>query len=174
MKSKDKKAQESLLKGVSVAYLIIFLNILLVMALGLLVLFLSGIINYMMWIFFGGLALILSGGFFLYRKFKQGRQSLDSMANSQAFAGQPLEISFLGGIASIKLGDKGESNFNHQIDYSPSSPIPQLEDPGNRRLRELKELSDLLKDNLITRDEYDRVKARIFESAADQHSSNLK
>ncbi len=167
MKIKNKNGQDNLLKGVSVAYLIIFLNILLIMAIGLLVLFLSGIVNYMMWILVGGLALVLSTGFFLYRKLKQGGRSLGDRMNSGAFSGQPVEISFMGGLASFKLGPQ-EPNFHHQIDHAPPSIIPQLEDPETNRLRELKELADLLEKNLITREEYDRVKARIMDSDMNQ------
>lgn len=172
MKMKKKNGQDNLLKGVSVAYLIIFLNILLIMAIGLLVLFLSGIVNYMMWILLGGLGLVLSIGFWLYRKIRREGSTLGDMMHSGAFSGQPVEIHFLGGLASLKLGRK-EPDFNHQIDYQSSISVPQLEDPETRRLRELKELADLLKKNLISREEYDRLKARLFESETNQESSIL-
>ena len=169
MKLKNKNGEESLLKGVFIAYLILFLNLFLIVGIGLIILFLSGIVNYMLWIFLGGLGLVLSSGLLFYRKLKREGRTLRNMMDHHAFAGRSIEVSFLGGFASFKLGRPGGID-NNVIDYEPRPIIPQLEDPEAVRLCELKELANLLAKSLITREEYNRVKARIFESYVDENS----
>lgn len=170
MKFKNKTGEESLFKGVFIAYLILFLNLFLIVGIGLIVLFLNGIVNYMLWIFLGGLGLVLSSGLLFYRKLKREGRTLRNMMDHHAFTGRSIEVSLLGGFASFKLGRPGSIIDNNVIDYEPRPIIPQLEDPEAVRLRELKELADLLSKSLITREEYDRVKARIFESYTDENS----
>ena len=43
------------------------------------------------------------------------------------------------------------------------SPTLQLEDRGTQQVRELAELARLLEKNLVTLEEYNQVKARIFK-----------
>ena len=49
-----KKESPSIVKGVMTAYLILLLHLSLIAGVGLLVIFFSGVVNYMAWIFFAG------------------------------------------------------------------------------------------------------------------------
>jgi len=161
MEFKNKNNAESLFKGVFIAYLILFLNLFLIVGIGLIILFLNGIVNYMLWIFIGGSGIILASAFLLYRKLKREGRSLRDIMNHQAFAGRSIEIHLLGGLASFRMGGPGDAD-HYTIDHRPAPIIPQLENLESVRLRELRELADLLTKHLITREEYEQVKARIF------------
>jgi hypothetical protein len=149
-----------LLRGIFVGHFIIILHILLIAAVGLLVLFFSGVVAYMAWIFLGGAAALAAGAYFLYRRMKTEGRTLGEMLRSPMFRGRSVEVSLLGGLASLKIGN-------------PERPIPleshepqrlQLEDPEAVRMREVAELAHLLEKNLVTLEEYNILKKRLFKS----------
>jgi hypothetical protein len=57
----------------------------------------------------------------------------------------------------------GAAGGPHELGSDTRQPSHQLEDPETVRLREIKELASLLKDDLITREEYERAKQHIFK-----------
>jgi hypothetical protein len=81
------------------------------------------------------------------------------MMNSPVFSGREVEVSFLGGLASLKVGKPERPLLEHRGDV-----IGQLEDPDTVRFKELNELVRLLENNLITMEEYNQAKKRIFNS----------
>jgi hypothetical protein len=149
-----------LLKSIFVGHFIIILHILLIAAIGLLVLFFSGIVAYMGWIFLGATAAIAAGGYCLYRRMKAEGRTLREMLGSPMFRGRSVEISVLGGLASLKIGNPETSG--RVIDLEP--PRMQLEDPADIKVRELSELANLLEKNLVTLEEYNTLKDRLFKS----------
>lgn len=153
------KEGNGLFKSVLMAYLIVILHILLIAGLALLVLFFRGIVNYMIWVFFGGLVLIVASLFYFYRRIKSGGKILKETLNSPEFRDRPIEVSFLGGMASVRLGRPG----GMPALGSDSAKIPlQLEAPDKIRVRELTELARLLENDLITLEEYNKAKEQIF------------
>ncbi len=160
MRFKEKKDSNGLFKSILMAYIILVLHVFLIAGLGILVLFFHGIVNYMIWIFLVGSAAILASGYYFYRRMKAEGKTLREMLSSPLLRGRAVEISFLGGLASFKIGRPGDmpalgSDFLKQF--------PQLEDPDSIRIRELTELARLLEKDLITRDEYDKAKQQIFK-----------
>ncbi|MBN1931497.1 MAG: SHOCT domain-containing protein [Desulfobacterales bacterium] len=157
-----KNEGNGLVKSVFIAYLIVILHILLIAGLALLVLFFRGIVNYMAWVFLGGLALIILSLYYFYRRIRAGGSRLKETLNSPAFNGRPVEVSFLGGLASFRIGAPiGDlpalgGNSNRQVH--------QLEAPETIRIRELTELARLLENELITPEEYKKAKQQIFKS----------
>ncbi len=159
MNENFKKEGSGLFKSVSMAFVILILHVILIIAIGLLVLFFRGFVNYMIWIFLGVSALILLATYLFYRRIKSEGRSIRDTLNSPMFNGRPVEVSFLGGVASIRVGAPstppalGTQNYSHPL---------QLEDPTTVRIRELTELSRLLEKGLITLDEFNQAKGNLF------------
>ena len=150
---------DGIFRGVMLAYMILGLHVLLLAGLLLLVIFLRGVVHYMLWIVLGGLFAALAGTVYFFRKMRaQGRSLKETMA-SPMFAGRPVELSLLGGLASVKIGHAASEP--PRIGYAPP-PVDRLEDPETQRIRQLEVLAGLLEKNLITRDEYNQEKQRLL------------
>jgi len=144
------------------AYFILVLHVILVAGLVLMVIFFRGIINYMVWIFLGGLIAILASGYHFYKRMKREGKTLREILNSHRYSGRSVEISVLGGLASLKIG--GTHNTPLALDTHSSGYRPQLEDPESIRYKEFSELVRLLENDLITFEEYNKFKEQIFKS----------
>ena len=166
---KKKKNNDGLFKGVMTAYFIVVLHVLLIAGVGLLVIFFQGIINYMPWILLGGSALIIASVYLFYRRIKKQGMTLRETLNSPMFQGRTVEVSLLGGLASVKVGDG--SGGAPALGNNSSTQYLQLEDPASVRLKELTELANLLEKNLITLDEFNAFKQQILKTSG---STDLK
>ncbi len=147
-------------KSVMLAYLILLLHVALIALLGMLVLFFRGMLHYMLIIFLAGTLLIVASAYRFYRKMKAQGKTVGEMLRSPLLEGKNVEISFLGGLASLRVGNPEYS----QPLLGPGPQRYQLEDPATIRLRELNELVRLLEQKLITLDEYNQAKKQIFKS----------
>jgi hypothetical protein len=155
----SKNESEGVFKGVMLAYLILILHVLLVVLLGFLVLFFRGVVQYMPLIFLGGTALVSLSAWLFYRKLKREGRSLRDTLRSSTFQGRPVEISLMGGMASLKVGSQGAAPT---IESPTADPARQLEDPATIKVRELSELARLLENDLITQDEFELAKNQLF------------
>jgi hypothetical protein len=155
------KEKNGLLKSVLIAYMILALHVLLIAGLGLMVLFFRGFVQYMLWIFLGGAALIGYSAYRFWKRMKAEGKTLAEMLSSPGFRGRSVEVSLLGGIASIKVGAPEGRRLLPLEDEGGHAPR-QLEDPETARIRELSELARLLEQNLLTRQEYDAAKERLL------------
>ena len=155
------KESDGVFKSVATAYVILLLHVLLIAALGVMVIFFRGIVSYMLWIFLGVTLLIVISAVYFYRRLKAQGRSLRDTLNSPVFNGRPVEISFLGGLASLRLG--AESN-NRLLEAGGYQDRKQLESPEAAQVRELSELAHMLDTNLITLDEFEMLKKRIMNS----------
>ena len=156
-----KEKEESHLKSVLMAYFILVLHVVLITGLVLLVIFFRGIINYMIWIFIAGTAAIVASAYRFYKRIKMEGKTLRDIFNSRRFGGRTVEVNLLGGLASLKISG---SNDPVALDTASSGQFKQLEDPNVIHNREFSELVRLLENNLITLDEYNKFKERIFKS----------
>jgi hypothetical protein len=93
---------------------------------------------------------------------KMEGKSLREILNTYRHSGRSVEISFLGGLASLKIG--GEHHNPTALNSNSSSQIKQLEDPKSIRYKEFSELVRMLENNLITLEEYNKFKEQIFKS----------
>lgn len=159
MVKNSKNESEGVFKGVMLAYLILILHVLLVVMLGFLVLFFRGVVQYMPLIFLGGTALISLSAWLFYRKLKREGRSLRDTLRSSTFQGRPVEISLMGGMASLKVGSPGAAPG---IESPTADPARQLEDPATIKVRELSELARLLENDLITQDEFELAKNQLL------------
>jgi len=161
MKRKHKdRSNPGLLGGVFAAYLVLILHILLIMGIGLLVVFFSGIVNYLFWIFIGGMAAVAVSAYFVYRRLRARGRSLREALESPLFSGRPVQIEFLGGLASLKIGDSRDGA--RMLDSGAAHGAPRLEDPATTQVRELNELVRLLENGLISPEEFEAFKARLL------------
>ena len=145
---------QGLFKSVMMAYVVLVLHVLLIAGLGVLVIFFRGVVQYMLWIFLFGAAGVAVSGYLFYRRMKAEGRTLNEMLYSPAFHGRAVEVRFLGGLASLRLGrPPGPAEL--------PDPSPRLEDPESIRKRELEALLGLLEKNLITPEEYRKAKQDI-------------
>lgn len=157
-----KKKESQHFKSVLMAYFILVLHVVLVAGLVLMVIFFRGLINYMIWIFLGGLIAIIASGYHFYKRMKMEGKTLQETLNTYRFSGRSIEVSFLGGLASLKIG--GEHQNPPALNGHTSGRLKQLEDPESIRHKEFSELVRLLENNLITLEEYKKFKEQIFKS----------
>jgi len=160
---KKKKNNDGIFKEVMLACFILIFHVLLIAGVGLLVIFFQGIINYMPWILLGGSALIIASVYLFYRRIKKQGMTLRETLNSPMFHGRTVEVSLLGGLASVKIG--GGSGGAPALENNSSTQYLQLEDPASIRLKELTKLANLLEKNLITLDEYNAFKQQILKTS---------
>ncbi|MBL0714139.1 MAG: SHOCT domain-containing protein [Desulfosarcina sp.] len=162
MSIQDKKKGDGLVKSVMLAYFILILHVFLLVGLGFLVFFFRGIVQYMPWIFLFGAVAILGSGYWFYRKVKAEGQSLRETLNSPLFRNRTVEVSLLGGLASFRVGQSGGTP---PLLSSDEKNHPQkLEWSGDNQVHELTELARLLKNGLITLDEYEQAKQKVFKT----------
>ncbi len=162
MGNKTGNESTGLMKSILAAHLILILHMLLIAGLGCLILFFRGIVQYMAWILVIGSAGIFFAGWLIRRRMlKEGKQ-LREILSLPALSGRTIEVSVLGGMASIRLEKPKELQSNKQpkLIENPQSLIGS----ESYHLRELSELVDLLNKNLITLDEYNKFKTKIINS----------
>ena len=162
MPNQNKSADKSVFKAVLLTHFILLLHLLIIVGLAILVIFFRGITQYMVWIFLAGTALIGLSGFFIYRRIQsRGKIWVKDIQSSDLFRDRNFEVSFLGGVASVKIGTPTAPTT---IANPSTVPQFQLEDPQSAQIRKLTELATMLKDDLITHEEYNIAKKQIFKS----------
>lgn len=155
------KEDDRHLKSVLMAYLILVMHVILIAGLVLMVIFFRGILNYMVWVFLGGSAIIIASCYKFYKRMKREKKTLREMLSSPQNSGRTFEVNVLGGLASLKIG---RSQYRPMLDSASSGQVKQLEDPDTVRMKELSDLVRMLENNLITLDEYHKYKENIFKS----------
>ncbi len=153
---------EGLFKSVMLAYLILVLHVLLLVGLGLIVFFFRGIAEYMFWIVLCGALGILGSGYWFYRKMKAEGQSLKETLNSPVFRDRTVEVSLMGGMASVRVGHSGSRQ--PMLPPGEKDRPQQLEWTEDNQVHELTELARLLKSGMITLDEFEQAKQKIFKT----------
>lgn len=163
MSTKADKPGAELFKGVLLAHLIIGLHVGVIALIGLLVIFFGGLARYWGWILLGGLTAAGLLGFFLYRKVKsRGRDLYRDIRSAQVMPGGTLEVSLLGGLASVKFSKPSDAAA---LPHAAALPA-LLEDSATLRIRELGNLARMYERNFITREEFEQAKAALFTPPA--------
>ncbi len=155
-----KKQNEGLFKSVVMAYSILGFHVVLLAAIVLLVIFFRGLVSYMFWIFLFVVAVAGIAGYLFYRRARKRGLALKQMLDDPVFAGRMVEISFLGGFASVRLG---RSSLPEGRLPGPDEHVKRLEDGKSARIRELEDLARLLEENIITDEEFQRAKQRLLK-----------
>ncbi len=147
----SKKSDYSILKNLSVAFLILLAHVVLIGLIGVLTLFFGWIGNNIGWVMIGVLCVSMTVAFLFYRKVKSDSRVIKDIINDPSLKGKSVEVSFLGGMASFKIGD------------SQSSNLKQLEAPGLDTVGSLTELTNMYEKKLITSDEFNKAKEKILK-----------
>ncbi len=159
MKLNDEQ-NKSVFSGVMLGYLVLVLHILLMIGLGVTVVLIKGIYDFRWLILIAGIALIGGSGYYFYRYFIEHKQRISDLMSNPAFSDRTLEISLMGGMATMRLGHKDDNLKLIQADSETA--IKQLESPESIQIKELSKLSKKLDDDLITREEFLRLKQNII------------
>ncbi len=152
----------NLFKAILMTHFILFLHLLIIVGIVLMVIFFRGVSQHFLWILLGAIVFLMLSAYIVYRGIKSnGKQMLRDINNSSMYQGGGLEVSFLRGLVSLKLGRPNDLKY---IDNQSRGANLQLEDPKTVQIRELTELARMYEKNLITADEYDRTKKQIMKS----------
>jgi hypothetical protein len=159
----NKKIQdESIVGGLFITMAILLFHVALLAGICLLVLFFHVIVHYLLWIVVGAGILIGGGGYLFLRHLRgSGSEALREVLSMPEFKGRSLEINFLGGLASLKIGKNDET-----VPQLPDLTIPsdrRIENEHGTRTRELLTLARLLEQDLISREEYQQAKKQLFD-----------
>lgn len=159
MKLNDEQ-NKSIFNGVILGYLVLLLHVLLIIGLGVAVVVIKGIYDFRWLITLAGIALIGASAYYFYHYFRAHKQKINDLMSDPAFNDRTLEISLMGGMATMKLGHKDD---NIQLIEASSEPeIKQLESAESNQIKELTKLNQMLDDELITREEFLRLKHKII------------
>jgi len=158
MKLNDEQ-NKNFFSGVVLAYLVLLLHILLMVGLGITVVVIKGIYDFRWLILLVGIAIIGGSGYYFYRYFKEHKQKLHDLMSDPAFNDRTLEISLMGGMATVRLGHKDD---NIKLIQADETEVKQLEQPKSVQIKELTELTRMLDDELITREEFLKLKKEII------------
>ena len=162
MNSDNKKESNGLMKSIFAAHMILVLHVMLIAGVGCLILFFGAIVQYMVWILVIGSLLIFLAGYLIRRKMVMEGKQLRDMLSLPEFSGRTIEVSILGGMASLRLESSSQGNQAFQPGLPNHSN--RLIDSDSFQLRELSELVELLNKNLITLDEYNMFKRKLMDS----------
>jgi hypothetical protein len=126
------------------------------------VIFFRNITQHFLWIFLGAAVLFIGAALIIIRRIKShGNKVFRDIEKSSLYQGGGVEVSFLRGIVSLKFG---RPDGLKTIENQSSGVNLQLEDPETVRIRELTEIVRMYEKNLITVEEYNRIKDQIMKS----------
>lgn len=157
MKLNDEQ-NKGLFNGIFLGYLVLLLHVLLILGLAAAVVLIKGIYDFRWFILIGGLILVGGSGYLIYRRLKESNRKISDLMNDPTLRDRTLEISLFGGMASVKLGHR--DNQPKLIEVNEIHEIRQLEAPSSP-VKELSQLAKMLEDDLLTREEFDRLKKEI-------------
>ena len=139
---------ENIFEGVLLAHFVLFLHVVLILGLGACLFFFGGVITYLPWVLtFGGL-IIVGSAYLWWKHMKKRGRKLKEILKDPLFQGRTIEVSLLGGLASVRLG------HSHEPVALPHERPKELPDPSADHAKRLADLARLLKEDLITIDEY--------------------
>lgn len=152
---------KGLFSGVFLGYFILLLHLLLIVALGAGVVLIKGIFDFRWYILGGGTLLVCISGFMFFRYLRASNRSLRDAINDPALRNRTLEISFLGGMASVRVGHNPQQQ-PQLLDVHEVQEVKQLAAPRSQ-VEELTDLAKMLENGLISRDEFERMKKDIVK-----------
>lgn len=155
-------------QSIFLAYGIVVLHLSLIAMVCLLVLALSGVVHYFVWLLLGGLALLYGGIWYFLRKMRHERQAIHRIFGLPEFQNKTVEISLFGGAASLKVGSRTDDVVDIKAIGGASTPLLDL--PGRSRLDDLGELSRLYDNGMITREEFEQLKVELLSQAVSRGS----
>ncbi len=152
--------KDSIFRGVMLAYFVLFLHVVLIFGMGALLFFFGGVIAYLPWILASAGTLVVGSAYLCWKHMKKSGKNLRQFLEDPIFQGRTVEVSLLGGFASLKLGhSQGPLTIPH-VNYETPK---QLQDPRVVLSEELVKLARLLKQDIITIDEFLKAKKKLID-----------
>ncbi len=152
-----KLAENSLFKSIFVAFLILFMHVILIAGVAILILLFYGIIHHMVWMI-AGFVLIVIWGYLFYRKVIEDSKELKNVVGD--LKGKNVEIKLLGGLARFRMSDP---TMNQNVRQLSKHRPEALAAPESDSVKALTELSRLYEKKLITLEEYEKAKKDILK-----------
>lgn len=158
-----KKDKDGVFKNIFVAYFILLLHVFLLAGIGLTALLFKGIYHYLPWIMAGIAALVLSIVWFIYARMRATSSSLSQVLGTPEFQDRAVEIRLLGGLATFEIKAKEPPLLPNHTGLSPYSDARLIESASDQAERKLLELNGLYEKDLISKDEFEKVRQRIIQ-----------
>lgn len=160
-KNKDK---EGIFKSLFAAYFVLLLHVFLLAGTGITVVLFKGVYHYLPWIMAGLAVLVLALFWIFYLKIKKSSKEMKDILAFPEFRGRTVEVKLLGGVASFTIKGGADSGVPliGQDGFLPNGGQLRLAAPEEGIEQRLAELARLYADELITRDEFEMAKKRIF------------
>lgn len=155
-----KEENRSIYSSVLFIMLILLLHVVLIAGLIFSTVLIKGIYDLRWWILAAGLLAIAGSGYYFYRRIKTGKRRLRDILNDPEFQNRSLEISFLGGMATLRVAHQ-----DHQprlVELQHEDAVKQLPHFSSPQISELAELNRMLEQGLITKEEFLRLKKDIL------------
>lgn len=164
------KPRTGLFSSLLLMYLVLLMHGLAIVLFALLVVFFRGVVTYLPWIMLGGALLVIGSAWFFWRKFRNSQRDVKELLNNPLFRDRAVELRFLGGVATVRLGAPGPSSvpMREVIEYhaeSQDEPVARLEDPEAARLNSLARLIKLRDSGTLTDREFEELKQRLLNPA---------
>ena len=164
----NQNQNKTIFNGVFLGYAVLLLHVALILGLGVAVVLIKGIYDFRWVILVLGLALVGGSAWLFFKRLDQSKRSLRDAMNDPALRDRTLEISLFGGMASVKLGHKDQQV--QMIEADSSSQPRLLAAPKTSQVQELGELAKMLENDLITREEFTRLKEKIVAEPLSQNN----
>lgn len=155
----SRKKENGIFKNLSVVFMILVIHVLMVGVIGVMVVFFGWMANNTGWIILAVSLIITLGGYLFYRKIKSDGKALKEVLGETSLNGKNIEISFMGGLATFKVGDSQTRQITNE---GSLNRVRELEAPNAGDAETLTELARLYEKKLITLDEYNKAKQNIL------------
>ncbi len=156
----SQKTENGIFKNISVAFMILVIHVLLVGVIGILAIFFGWMAKNAGWIILGISLITIIGGYWFYRRMKSDGKVIKGVLGESSLNGKNVEISFLGGLATFKVGDSKAKLIANE---GPLDSVKELEAPKIGETGTLPELARLYEKKLITLEEYNKAKQKILK-----------
>ncbi len=156
----SEKNDDSVFKNLTVAFVILIIHVVLIGAIAVMGIFFGWIANNAGWIILGVSCLIIVAGYLFYRRMKSDAGLVKEILRDPALQGKTVEISFLGGMANVKVGD---AHPDQAIAIDSSPRIKQLDAPQSETGETLTALASLYEKKLISLEEFNKAKQKILK-----------
>ena len=158
-----KKDKDGVFKNIFVAYFILLLHVFLLAGIGLTALLFRGIYHYLPWIMGGIAILVLSIVWFIYARMRATSSSIGQVLGTPEFQDRAVEIRLLGGLATFEIKAKEPALLPNHTDLSTYSETQRIESASDQAERRLLELNGLYGKDLISKEEFEKVRQRIIQ-----------
>lgn len=165
----EKKTSSPFSSGITAGYMILLAHLLLIIILATAVVFIQTLAEHIEIILAIGLLLILGSTYIFFRMLKQNGRQIIKTLNNPTFAGQNIEVSLLGGLASLSLKRPETNPPQNLLDYQTTKikALPLKLDDSKITRHELLRIADLHERGLIDKQEFLSLKKEIMASLID-------